>query len=175
MKIVFIAPPSEKKIIVHDYETVIDVCKKLGYTVDATYLTTDIEAAKKYKHVITEIKKVDVVIAEATTLTVDISRLITLSLQYHIPTLVLYREKSPVSFVFESSRLLLLKHYSMSTIEDVLKNHLKKISKKKLIYRFNLMLTKELGSYVMDKSKQSNVSKADYIRQLISADMEDET
>jgi hypothetical protein len=175
MKIVLLAPNTSQKNTIKEYQMIADVCKKLKHTVNADYIHHAKDAKemeKKYKNVMNEIKEADVVVAEATTLTVDVSRLITFALQYHIPTLVLYRDKSPESFVFESSRLLLLKHYSPSNLEEVIKTHLKKINRKKLIYRFNLMLSKELGSFVMDRSKENRVSKADYIRQLIVDDME---
>jgi hypothetical protein len=178
MDIVFIAPTGMKKIP-QEYEEIIRVCKQLRTKVNADYIketphnVKDME--KKYWKTVDTIKHTDIVIAEATQLTVDISRLISISLQNHVPTILLYKEKSPASFVFEPSRLLLMKHYSLDTLEEILRQHLKKVSKKKLLYRFNLMLSKELGSYVMDKSKKQRVSKADYIRKLITDDMEKTT
>jgi hypothetical protein len=45
------------------------------------------------------------------------------------------------------------------------------IKKKKLLYRFNLMLSREMNIFLGQRSREHGVSKADYVRTLIFKDM----
>ena len=175
MNIFFVAAAVDKAKTPPTYLGIIEAAKKMHKTIsyEHIFISSKKETPEqRYRSMIEQIKKSDVVIAEASSLTAEISRLISVSLQHHIPTLVLYQKQNPEMYVFESSRLLTLKQYTQKTVEEIIKKYFSQASRKQLRYRFNLMLSKEINMHVMDKSKDNKMSKADYVRKLILADMD---
>lgn len=172
MNIVFIASPSNNQSVKDNYEHIIKACEKLGNYVSEDYLKNSSKNIKTYRSILSQIKKSDVVVVEGTKITGDISRFISVALQFRIPTLILYRKTNPEAFVFESNRLLSIKKYSPKSMEPLLSRFFNQANKDRLLYRFNIMLSKDMNSYIMDRSRKSQVSKADYIRNLILKDMD---
>ncbi len=170
MKIVFIAPNGGK--IKPEYKKIIDLCKKNDHQVEEYYkILTGKELRVRTPLIAETIKKAESVICEVSNITAETSRFISLALQFHIPTLFLYKKENNEMQAFETSRFLTFKQYSDQTLDKKLAEFFKQIEKQRLLYRFNLMLSHELGQYVLDKSKAKRISKADYIRQLIINDM----
>lgn len=171
MKIVFIAPATaknEKPV----YKKIVSLCKKNDHSVQEYYKILPEKSLRDRAQTIADaIKKAECVICEVSTITVETSRFISLALQFHIPTLFLYKEENNEMQAFEISRFLTMKKYDDATLDVRLKEYFKQIQKQRLLYRFNLMLSHELGQYVLDKSEGKRISKADYIRQLIIRDM----
>ncbi len=170
MNIVFIAPENEKGK--SEYKKILDLCKKNDQKAIEYYKISSEKNLRERTPIIAEaIKKAECVICEVSTITVETSRFISIALQFHIPTLFLYKQENDEMQAFEISRFLTMKKYDASTLEKKLKEFFTQIEKQKLLYRFNLMLSHELGQFVLDKSKSKRISKADYIRQLIINDM----
>jgi hypothetical protein len=173
MNILFLAPAVNKTNIPSDYKHIVDACKSYTHSIIDGYLKKDTESPQdRYKRLVSDMRKAEAMIVEGTTLTVETSRLITLALQLHLPVLLVYTKNNPETSVFETSRLLSLKKYDSKTLGKVLEKFFRQVDKQRLLYRFNLMLSKDLGAYVLDRSRKHKVSKADYIRSLILRDME---
>ncbi len=175
MKVVFLAPVVKERANLDYYRLIVESVERRGHTVvdmAGSFKVEDI--TKRSRRMIAAIQdSPHAVIVEATTINPEISVLISRALQYHVPTLLLYRDNNPDVMVFEPNRFLTLKKYTQKSLEDRIEMFLRRIKKDRLIYRFNLMLNRELGAYVMDQSKKRRVSKADYIRSLILSDMDD--
>lgn len=172
MNIVFLGLPVNTKSLPEHYKLILEMLTKAGHTVNQDYISSDYsDSQTRHKNILSQIKKADGVIAEGTEITPEMSRFITLSLQFRVPTLILYQKNDPEAFVFETSRLLSLKKYTEKNLKQRLDTFFNQINKNRLLYRFNLMMSKEMTTFVMDKSRQSKVSKADYIRNLILQDM----
>lgn len=60
---------------------------------------------------------------------------------------------------------------AMEEMETILKPFFTDIKKKRLLYRFNLMLSREMNIFLGHRSREHGVSKADYVRQLIVRDL----
>lgn len=173
MKIIFVAPPIQAQKVPDDYTFILKTAEKLGYVFENGYLMKEKATLGQYHNSVSKkIKVADAMVVEGTTLTVETSRFISFALQCRLPVLLLYRKNNPQAQIFESSRFLTLKKYSPESLETILQSFFRKITKKQLLYRFNLMLSKEMDAFVMDRSNSRQVSKADYIRDLIHKDME---
>ncbi|PJC32726.1 hypothetical protein CO051_02665 [Candidatus Roizmanbacteria bacterium CG_4_9_14_0_2_um_filter_39_13] len=122
-----------------------------------------------------EIKKADGIVVECSTTNFDLGRLLTLSLLQHKPVLLLQMKGKEQDLELGESRLVTKKTYKQDNedeIEKSLEKFVKIIEKQRLSYRFNLMLSRDINTYLMDQSQVKSISKADYIRTLILQDME---
>lgn len=173
MKIMFLAPPIQEGKVPTEYTEIIEAAKKLGHSLENGYLMKDGFTLGQYHNAVSKAIKIsDAVVVDGTTLTVETSRFISFALQCRLPVLLLYKKNNPQAQIFEASRFLSLKKYDADSLERILQSFFKKITKKQLLYRFNLMLSREMDSFVMEKSQGKKVSKADYIRDLILRDMD---
>lgn len=149
--------------------------EKGGNTVIHGYSKKDLQKKISYKQISADIKNADGVIIEATRPTLDIGRFIATAFQYHKPVLVLYQGTIPDTLADDSHSLMTIKEYHETKPRElehkILSQFVTKVENRKLLYRFNLMLNKEMNMYLMDKAKKQGVSKADYIRTLIYKDM----
>lgn len=185
MRIVFVASLAGKKQLEENYRQIVVLCRQHNHKIfddyvfkyDAEYLTKgNINSLKRnYKNISYEIKKADVLIAEVTQSSLGVGRFISIALEYHKPILLLYSRYIPRAFVYDPTRLITLRKYSLSNpkeLEHKIIKFLQIAVKKRLTYRFNLMLTKEMEEYLTTTISRENLSKADYIRKLISEKME---
>lgn len=168
MKLVFLAVQSNKT-----NKKILSVSEKNKQTITPYFIEiNDPSIQKKFTKITNEIKKSDGLIIEGSTTEFDFGIFITNALQQHKSVLLLHTESlQPKTWMFGANRLLKVKEYDEKSLEQELKNFFLSAKKQKLTYRFNLMLDKEINSFLMDRAKEHDISKADYIRQLISKDM----
>jgi hypothetical protein len=178
MKIVFIAPETKKN---SSHDIILELCQKLKKKVQEFYISFehDKDSLNKiqqhFKSAVTAINRSDALVIEGSTKEADFGPFINVAMQQHKPTLLLHTSPISKSWMFSASRLIIVKQYSPKQIDELerlLKEFFDGVKKKKLIYRFNIMLNKEINTFLMDKAKDEGVSKADYIRQLIANDMD---
>jgi TPP-dependent 2-oxoacid decarboxylase len=172
---VILSPPPQSDHEQNRLSLITSLCKKLGVEVIPGYTKKGSGNKLQYKTISAEIKQADGVIIEASRPTLDIGRFIATALQYHKPVLILYQGELPDVLADDTHTLVTIKEYEEPKHDHleqkILSSFLTKVEKKKLLYRFNLMLSKEMNMYLMDKAKTKGVSKADYIRTLITDDM----
>lgn len=186
MKLVFVASLAGKESLNQSYKKIVSICRDLNHEVFDDYVTQHTQDAlerasvnnlkETYKKITAEIKASDAVIAETTQSSLGVGRYIGTALQYHKPILVLYRNYLPRTLVFDPTRLITIKKYSIEDekrLKEILQKFATTAEKKKLTYRFNFMIDKNMNNYLEFKSKKEGISKADYMRKLISSDYED--
>jgi hypothetical protein len=173
--VVLLSPSPQSKEEEGRLKKIIELCEESGHKVLQGYNTAKTKKQINYKYVSTKIKDSDAVIIEGTRATLDTGRFIASALQYHKPILILHKDKLPDILADDTHKLVSIKQYDENKTDklqkDVIEDFFLKVHRKKLLYRFNLMLNKEMNAYLMDKAKTNSISKADYIRQLIEADM----
>jgi hypothetical protein len=121
-----------------------------------------------------EIKNADAVIITPSITGIELGGVISLALQHRKTTLAFYEKQKPESILFSATNLISCVKFDAKTandLETVMKPFLNDIKKKKLLYRFNLMLSREMNVFLSHKSRENGVSKADYVRTLIFRDM----
>lgn len=177
MKIVYIDSPFNKNPV---NKAILDSLQATHHKVYDGTLPKKVDERKLHQinaQLTREIKKCDCVIVEATESSFDMGRFIMLALLQHKPVLILQEMGKAQSYLLSSHRLVTQKTYTVNTlkkdISDILDSFVKVVKKQRLTYRFNLMLNKDLNMYLMDRSQEQNISKADYIRNLILGDMEE--
>lgn len=181
MKIIFHASLYGKSLYEKQYEKIVRVCIDLknqvysDHVLKRSYHDTDKYTREDheidFQKITGEIKKSDVVVVEGTYPSIGTGHYMTIALNYLKPTLVLYQKSPHGVLVGDPNRLLFLEKYNIENIDDLVK----KISKflqtakhKTLRNRFNLMLDDEMVDYLDNQAKIENLSKADFIRQMIS-------
>jgi len=120
------------------------------------------------------VKKADAIVVEATITTFDMGRLMTLAIFQHKPLLILQEKGAGREIELGANRLVNNKTYDLEKVSDLdrkLEDFMKAVQKQRLTYRFNLMLSRDINSYLMEQSVEKGISKADYIRSLIVQDM----
>lgn len=138
----------------------------------------DSNTPKKAQHIANatrEIKRSDAIIIEATETNFDLGRLLTLTVLQHKPVLIFQLKGKGEHLELGSNRLVVYKKYIPEKKEDIgksIQSFMKVVEQQRLTYRFNLMLSKNINTYLMDSAQQRGISKADYIRNLIFSDME---
>jgi len=176
MYIVFIAAETTNSADKQTYADIMAEITKTKNTVhDGTFPS---DTAKHDDHAASltrEIKKADGIVVEATLATFNLGRLITLAALQHKPVIMVQNStKTAHLLTTGSNRMVNVKPYAtMTDIADILHTFFRIAKKQRLTYRFNLMLSRDINSYVAEKAKRNAVSKADYIRDLVIRDMEE--
>lgn len=172
---VLLSPPPETEKEQNRLTLIQQTVESRDNTVIKGYTPMKSRKKIKYTQISQDIKNADGVIIEGTRSTLDIGRFIAAALQYHKPVLILYKNSIPDTLADDTHTLVTIKQYNDTqphVLEDeILSQFITRVEKKKLLYRFNLMLSKEMNMYLMEKAKTKGVSKADYIRTLITEDM----
>ena len=149
--------------------------KRLKKTVfSGILLESDPKKTEKLATATKEIKRTDAVILEASNLNFDMGRLMTLSIFQHKPILLLQEKGKSQSVELGANRLVNNKSYILgkdTELERKIEDFMKAVKKQRLTYRFNLMLSRDINTYLAEQSADKNISKADYIRSLIIQDM----
>ncbi|MFW5703455.1 MAG: hypothetical protein ACOCXQ_01340 [Patescibacteria group bacterium] len=175
MKLVILTPYTKKADITNDTKPFVDFCEKKGHKTNivstATPQAGDEEGAISVSN---EIKNADAVIVTSSISGIELGGCISLALQHRKSTLLFYTKSKPESVLFGSSNLITMEKWNdkaAKNLNEIMKPFFSDTKKKKLLYRFNLMLSREMNIYLSRKSRDTGVSKADYVRQLISYDM----
>jgi len=172
MYIVYLSTTTDKKI----NQPILDAIKNNKHTAVDSSFTKEVKNKTAHIAQITkDIKKADGIVIEATDTNFDMGRLITLALLQHKPVLILQKKDSGQGLDLGESRLVSNKTYKTADdkkLMKLVKDFTEDIKKQRLSYRFNLMLSRDINSYLMDQAQAKNISKADYIRTLIIQDMD---
>jgi tRNA pseudouridine-54 N-methylase len=154
---------------------ILTAIKRLKNTViSGVLLDTDTKKVEKLALVTKEIKRTDAVILETTNVNFDMGRLMTLSIFQHKPVLLLQEKGKEQGVELGANRLVNNKTYIIgkdAELERKIEDFMKAVKKQRLTYRFNLMLSRDINTYLAEQSADKNISKADYIRSLIIQDM----
>jgi hypothetical protein len=182
MKVYFNASLLGKEKYLKDYKSTIKIIHDLGHTAYADHVMNrnhkEIQKysadqhSKDFQKIRKMIEKSDIMIIEATYPSIGVGHTLAMALQMYKNVLVLYRspETPHGLLVGDPDRLLSVKKYDPNNIEslkNILESFLKKVQKRLLKIRLNLMIDKEQEEYLDLVSQTKGVSKSDFIRQLI--------
>lgn len=171
MYILYLSSNPSKEV--NDFIT--STLKKLKHTVsNGVFLPDANDKSSKLANITREIKKSDALVVEGSTTNFDLGRLMTLAIFQHKPLLILQEKGKEQNVELGANRLVNNKTYTLkksSDFEKKIEDFIKAVKKQRLTYRFNLMLSRDINSYLLDQATDKGISKADYIRSLIIQDM----
>lgn len=190
MKVHFASSTRDLKKHKNDYRKICAIIKDMGHTITRDWLeeAIDIVENKKlqsldreavYNKVTAAIFSADAVVVEGTVVSFSIGHQLTLGLSKNKPTLVLVNKKYTQSKTGETkhtflggivSPFLKVAEYDNSNLAKILNDFLNKNGSNPLI-KFNIVLTKEIESYLDWVSFTYKVNKSEFIRNLITKNM----
>lgn len=184
MNIFFNASIAGKNKYSKDYEIIIRAIKELGHTIYSDHIMKnecdrkDLKLKKNYREYSKIIKdllnKSNIVVTETSFPSIMVGFILHLALQQRKHVLVLYQNNPHRILVGETNKLLTLKKYNPKQryrLINILKNFFNKNKDNSLNIRFNLMIDNVLNTMLDKKSKAANISKANYIRNLMEEEI----
>jgi len=184
MKIYFNASIAGRKEYLKEFKLITNFLLSLNHKVYSTHVfnrevkevnaQTRTQHEADYQKARNEIQNSDVMIVEGTYPSIGVGHMITVAIELHKSVLILYQNEPHGLLIGDPSRLLFLKKYSPKNVAELKKtilNFLENSKKRLLNKRFNLMIDETEENYLDWISKKRNVSRADYIRQLIDFDL----
>lgn len=181
IKVVFIASLYEKEIHQFHYLSIIQLLKSLGHTVLHTHITQfDIGQIRQseqsnqrfHKTVFQALKSADIMVAEITRQSLGVGYIIAEALKARKPVLALTNaaESSPLAAFLEEHDMLTVHHYTkVRELEEELPFLLSQLEPRKN-KKFNVFLPPELDEYLLSTATKNQISKSEYLRQLIEKD-----
>lgn len=156
-------------------EPVLSALKKGKYSVfNGAFADGMKDKATHIAQITRQVKKSDAVVVEATNTNFDLGRLLALAIFQHKPVLLLQQKGNKQPVDLGNNRLVNTKSYLPDKEAELVKklaDFMIVVQKQRLTYRFNLMLSRDINTYLMAKAQEMGLSKADYIRTLIVQDM----
>ncbi|MCX7996630.1 MAG: hypothetical protein N2691_02605 [Patescibacteria group bacterium] len=179
MRIIILAPQTEASQLKRDTKPLIDFITEKGHKADIVSITAkkSLKAGEDQDYAFSisnEIKNADAIIIIPGLGGIELGICMSLCLQHRKTTLVGYDRVKPESPLIAATNMISFFKYnekSLGELEQVMKPFFTDIRKKKLLYRFNLMLSREMNLFLGKRSRENAVSKADYVRTLILKDM----
>jgi len=126
-----------------------------------------------HKRVLENLRKSDVVVAEISYPSMSIGYLIALSVSWQKPTIVLFfgKEAPNILSSLESfGHLRVIEYQDIKEMEQYLKREID-LAIKELDIRFTMLLPPEIVNFLNKVSREKNVPKSVYIRNLIKENM----
>lgn len=144
--------------------------KKAGHTVDVSILK--IKNKDEYSSTDKEmILKYDLILVEASEPAAQLGFEAAFALEKNIPTILFYNDETGNNSLFplmgmNPSSKLIIKGYKKEELEQEIKNALEEIEKY-LDNRFTMNLTPQIADFLNWISKNTKITRSDYIRSLI--------
>lgn len=193
MKVHFACSTSEINTHKEDYRKICSLVKEMGHSITRDWLEDAIKLVDNqavdsldredtYNKVVASILASDLVIIEGTVSSFSVGHQVTLGLTKSKPTLFLVKKsatqkKSPRikdSFISGlNSPLFKVVEYDDSTLPDILNDFLNNNGGRPVV-KFNIVLTREIESYLDWASFTYKINRSEFIRNLILRHMRDE-
>lgn len=182
MKITFLATIKGKKQYSDDYKNIIQALHALGYKVFYEHVTdysqeqldsmSEDERIKFHESIMLKIKESNIVVAEVSYSSMGVGYLISTAMNWSKPVVMLYKGEKPTNLLTtleESKRSVTLHYDNITNLFKILKSAIEYLSEQ-LDIRFTMLLDPEIVRQLDAISKQRNISKSEYIRELIKRD-----
>ena len=186
MKIHFACSTSELDTYKESYRQICRLIKEMGHTITRDWLeeavaltdsnsVNSLDREEVYNKVVSSILAADVVVIEGTVASFSVGHQVTLGLAKNKPTLFLVKKsnahkkngKPKTTFLAGlSSPLLTVAEYDESNLPDILNDFLNNNGGRPVV-KFNIVLTKEIESYLDWASFTKKTNKSQFIRSLI--------
>lgn len=193
MKVHFACSTSELETYKGNYRKICALIKGMGHTITRDWLEEAVDLVESktvnslnredvYSKVTASIFSSDVMVIEGTIASFSVGHQVTLGLSKNKPTLFLIAKKhtgkrgskAKNSFLAGlNSPLLRVAEYDDSDLADILNEFLNNNGGKPVV-KFNIVLTKEIESYLDWVSFTRKINKSEFIRNLILKNMRDE-
>lgn len=192
MKVCFACSTSELATRKDTYRKICALIKEMGHSITRDWLEEAIEIIENkavstldredvYNKVLGSILASDVMVIEGTVTSFSVGHQVTLALSKNKPILFLIQKstgkkhgKSKDSFLAGiTSPLLTVVEYDDSNLADILNDFLNNNGGRPVV-KFNIVLTKEIESYLNWASFTHKLNKSEFIRNLILKHMKDE-
>ncbi len=186
MKLFFLATVAAESDFKNDFKKIISIFEEQNQDViyqhsfeSAIELESlDLNALEiRAKSLVKKMLTSDGVIFEGTLPSTGSGYFLSIALQKKIPVLFLHQKKNYSGlYLADQNRLLVMKKYSPSNkmnLIKIAKNFIQFAQKKRLTNRFNLMISDSMGDFISSSAAESNISKADFIRNLVYSKMEE--
>lgn len=186
MKVFFLASIAIDEQLRDSYRVIVKILEEEGQKVSAKHslaLPSEVEGLpseegeQRAKILLKEMLQADFVVFEGTKPTTGGGYYLCSALQRSIPVLYLAQEEYKGLYLASSNRLLKIKRYEPSNVEDLrktIKDFIHFTHKKRLSNRFNLMISDSMDEFLNKVSKDYGTSKADFIRDLIYREMDED-
>jgi hypothetical protein len=179
MRIVILTPQTDQSQIKKDFNPLIHFIESKNHKADVVTITpkktiSNADEQDFSVSISNEIKNADAIILASGLNGIELGICISLCMQHRKTTLVLYERTKPESILLSATNMITFVKYNdkaMEEMESILKPFFTDIKKQRLLYRFNLMLSREMNIFLGQRSRENGVSKADYVRQLIVRDI----
>lgn len=180
MKLFFLASISSDQKVKDNYRKIVYELEALGnevlykHSFDNPHEVGDLsekELEERARRLSKEMLSCEGLVFEGTISSTGAGFLLSQALQKGIPTLFLIQERYSGLYLADPNRLLMIKQYSPAlkkTLNEILKKYLSFATKQILSNRFNLMISDSMYGFISEQSKLLNISRADYIRNLIN-------
>lgn len=191
MKVCFACSTSELATRKDTYRKICTLIKEMGHSITRDWLEEAIEIVENkavgtldredvYNKVLGSILVSDVMVIEGTVASFSVGHQVTLALSKNKPTLFLIKKsagkkhgKKDSFLAGISSPLLTVVEYDDSNLADILNDFLNNNGGRPIV-KFNIVLTKEIESYLNWASFTHKLNKSEFIRNLILKHMKDE-
>lgn len=191
MKVCFACSTSELATRKDTYRKICTLIKEMGHSITRDWLEEAIEIVENkavgtldredvYNKVLSSILISDVMVIEGTVASFSVGHQVTLALSKNKPTLFLIKKSTGKkhgrkdSFLAGiTSPLLTVVEYDDSNLADILNDFLNNNGGRPVV-KFNIVLTKEIESYLNWASFTHKLNKSEFIRNLILKHMKDE-
>ncbi len=180
MKLFFLASIVASDPLKEDFKSIINTFESQGHVVIYKHVfenLMDLEKStvnaleRRAKKLINEMYSCEAVIFEGTHSSTGAGYFLSAALQKSIPVLFAHQEKNYSGlYLADPNRLLIIKQYHIINkigFEKIAKRFIKFAEKKRLGNRFNLMISDSMNEYLNKKAKETHLSKADFIRNLV--------
>lgn len=145
-----------------------DLDKKLKFE-DYYKNQSEEESFNLQKKLIKQKNTADILIFEVSNKSIGIGQEIAYGVSIDKPIILLYTEgNNPHIIATEKNDLLIKVEYNKYNLKKLLLDAIKEASKNSKV-RFNIILTNKMYQYLNEKSKENNLTKASFIRNLLLA------
>ncbi len=182
MKVYFACSSSDIQKHLTNYNLIREIIKKFKHTIAADWVER-VFNAKKVDQIskreqtnirdegISAINFVDALIADISIPSSSVGFQVGLALSKKIPVLCLYSDEFGSKEVPQvinaiNSPLLVISEYNSKSVGGIVKRFLRNLPKTKLI-KFNFIITPQIAEYLDWGSKNSEVSKSDFLREKV--------
>lgn len=171
MKIYFSSSPSffikNKEL----YPKIVQTVSELGGNIVPNWMADKhkLTANKLFNQTIIDIKNADLLIAEISHPSTGVGQQIALAIFWKIPVIALRHESTSHNSRFTvgtKSDYLTVINYTSDTLKKLLVKNLEKIKKSQFV-KFNFVTTREINDYLIEKSKENDISKSEYLRKIV--------
>lgn len=181
MKIYFAASFSGKKLYEENYRAIVFELQNLGHQVIHEYLferskedfnkQTEEEKRVRQRNLLEWKRDSDVVVVEVSTPSFGLGQEIEDAIRFKKPILAIHiPEVKPHILTVGAEDLIFITPYTLSSLNEVLKENLEMLSLGEM-RRFTMLFPADITEYLDGLTAKEKISRSEYIRKIIRADM----